>query len=327
MHHFITGAAGFIGSQLADTLLAKGDKVSGVDDLSLGRRAFLHSAETQPLFHFAVTDISDADQAGAAMRAAGEALGPIDTIWHLAANSDISAGNKDASLDYTRTLLTTFSTIEAAKALDVAKIAFASTSAVYGETDETLRETTGPLMPISNYGAMKLASEALLSAAAETHFDHVWIFRFPNVVGPRLTHGAIFDFVARLSAGEPQLKVLGDGTQAKPYLHVSELIEAMRFIVANTRGKRNLFNIGPSGARTSVRYMAENAIERFGADVPIAYTGGDRGWVGDVPRFEYDTSKLAAIGWRPRLSSNEAVLKAIDEAIASQRAAIGITGA
>ncbi|MCB1510966.1 MAG: SDR family NAD(P)-dependent oxidoreductase [Hyphomicrobiaceae bacterium] len=323
MHHFITGVAGFIGSQLADALLATGASVSGVDDLSLGRREFLRDAEARPTFHFVQADISTQAGAASAMRSGSDMLGPIDIVWHLAANSDISAGNHDASIDFTKTFLTTYATVEAAKALDITAVAFASTSAVYGELDAVLDEHTGPLLPISNYGATKLASEAILSAAAETHFERLWIFRFPNVVGPRLTHGAIFDFVARLAADEPQLKVLGDGTQQKPYLHVAELVDAMRFIVANAAARRNLFNIGPSGANTSVSFMAEKAIERFGAKVPIAYTGGDRGWVGDVPRVRYDTSRLAELGWRPRLTSDEAVVQAIDEAIASRNAASG----
>ena len=254
------------------------------------------------------------------MVAGQDAFGPIDMIWHLAANSDISAGNEDASIDLSKTFLTTYATVEAAKVQGVRRIAFASTSAVYGETDALLDEQTGPLLPISNYGATKLASEAILSAAAETHFDHLWIFRFPNVVGPRLTHGAIFDFVARLAAGETKLKVLGDGTQEKPYLHVAELIDAMYYIVQNARGRRNLFNIGPGGTNTSVRFIAEKVIERFGASVPIAYTRGDRGWVGDVPRFKYDTSRLARLGWLPTMTSDEAVIKSIDEAITGRAA-------
>lgn len=320
MHHFITGVAGFIGSQLADALLATGDSVSGVDDLSLGRREFLNDAQTHSTFNFFCADISQRSNAEKAMVASKETFGQINVIWHLAANSDISAGNDDASIDFSKTFLTTYAMMEAAKSQGVRAVAFASTSAVYGENDAVLDEQTGPLLPISNYGATKLASEAILSAAAETHFDHLWIFRFPNVVGPRLTHGAIFDFVARLAAGEPQLKVLGDGMQEKPYLHVSELIDAMRHIVENARGRRNLFNIGPSGANTSVRFIAEKTIDAYGVDIPIAYTGGDRGWVGDVPRFKYDASRLARLGWRPTMTSDDAVIRAIREAMAGRRA-------
>ena len=319
MHHFVTGVAGFIGSQLADRLLSTGACVSGVDDLSLGRLDFLRGAQNQANFRFFCADVSEQSAAEVAMIAGQDALGPIDMIWHLAANSDIAAGNKDSIIDLRRTLQTTYATVEAAKVLNIRAIAFASTSAVYGHNECKLSETAGPLLPISNYGAMKLASEAILSAAAESYLDHLWIFRFPNVIGPRLTHGAIFDFVARLAAGEPKLKVLGNGTQEKPYLHVSELLDAMCFIVSRARDRRNLFNIGPEGPNTSVRYIAEQTIRRFGANIGIVYTGGDRGWVGDVPRFTYDTSRLARLGWRPTMASDQAVLKTIDEAIASQR--------
>jgi len=326
LHYFVTGVAGFIGSQLADALLSTGARVSGVDDLSLGRRDFLRGAEDQATFRFFRADVSEQAAAQEAMMAAQAALGPIDMIWHLAANSDIATGNTSASIDLKRTFQTTCATVEAAKALNVRAIAFASTSAVYGDNDGLLSETTGPLLPISNYGAMKLASEATLSAAAEAHLDHLWIFRFPNVVGPRLTHGAIFDFVARLKAGEAPLRVLGDGTQEKPYLHVTDLIDAMGFIVRTARDRRNLFNIGPDGENTSVRYIAEQVVRRFGADIGIAYTGGDRGWVGDVPRFTYDTSRLARLGWRPSMTSDRAVLRAIDEAISGQRSIAGAHG-
>lgn len=313
MHHFITGIAGFIGSQLADSLLEGGDRVSGVDDFSLGRSAHLDCATANPGFRFFELDISRRDQAIECLGAVAKWGGTPDIIWHLAANSDIAAGVADASIDFRRTLQTTFAVLEAAKCKGISKIAFASTSAVYGERDDVLTEDSGPLLPISNYGANKLASEALLSAAAETFLERIWIFRFPNVVGPRSTHGAILDFIARLSSRPARLKVLGDGLQTKPYLHVAELIAAMKFIVAQAKDRRNVFNIGPNGAGTNVTFMAERVIARMAPGTPITYTGGDRGWVGDVPRFRYSTERLARLGWQPALTSDEAVLRAIDE--------------
>ena len=178
---------------------------------------------------------------------------------------------------------------------------------------QLLTEDVGPLLPISNYGAAKLASEALLSAAAESSLDQLWIFRFPNVIGPRGTHGAMVDFARRLACRPASLRVLGDGTQTKPYLHVSELIAAMRFVVANAGQRRNVFNIGPEGPGSSVRFMAETMIARMAPGTAIAYSGGDRGWVGDVPRFAYSTERLARLGWRPTLSSDEAVRRAAGE--------------
>ncbi len=313
MHHFITGAAGFIGSQLTDALLADGQCVTGVDDLSLGQLAYLDSARLSSSFLFQERDISDPANAIECLEAAAAWGGRPDIIWHLAANSDIAAGISDASVDFTRTLRTTFAVLEGARAVSVKQVAFASTSAVYGERDDVLGESSGPLLPISMYGATKLASEALLSAAAETHLDRVWLFRFPNVVGPRATHGAIFDFLLRLAQGGSSLRVLGDGSQTKPYLHVSELIAAMRFIIEHATERRNVFNIGPEGDGTSVAFLAEQVVRCVSPGTPIAYTGGDRGWIGDVPHFRYSTKRLAQLGWRPKLSSDEAVLRAINE--------------
>jgi UDP-glucose 4-epimerase len=317
MHHLVTGAAGFIGSQLVDSLLDSGYHVSGADDLSLGRLQNLQSARKDTNFLFFERDISRTDHASECLHQASTWGGIPDVVWHLAANSDIAAGSEEPAVDFRRTLQTTFAIIEAARIVGVRKIAFASTSAVYGEHDAALDEDSGPLLPISFYGATKLASEALLSAAAEAFFDNIWIFRFPNVVGPRATHGAIFDFIARLSANSTVLKVFGDGTQTKPYLHVSELIEAMRFIVENAKDRRNVFNIGPKGAGTTVTFIAEKVIERLRPGTPIAFTGGDRGWVGDVPRFRYSVNRLSRLGWQPKLSSDAAVLSAIDELAAA----------
>ena len=310
-HHFITGVAGFVGSQLADSLLAKGFHVSGIDDLSLGRLENIAAAQANFNFYFAKGDCSDVKVAQAALTAAADRAGVPDVIWHMAANSDIAAGVADASIDFVRTLHTTYAIIEAARAVRARNIAFASTSAVYGERDDLLTEESGPLLPISSYGASKLAGEALLSAAAESFLDRIWIFRFPNVVGPRATHGVIFDFLNRVAKTPSQLDVLGDGTQNKAYLHVSELISAMNFIVERADSKRNVFNIGPEGAGTSVSFIAEQVVAAAAAGARIVYSGGDRGWVGDVPRFRYSTEKLARLGWRPKLASDAAVLRAI----------------
>jgi UDP-glucose 4-epimerase len=324
VHHFVTGVAGFIGSQLADSLLQDGARVSGADDFSLGTPSHLDSARQSPHFRFFECDIADPRRAIDSLRTASEWGGVPDVIWHFAANSDIAAGVVNPSVDFTRTLQTTFAVTEAARFHGIRKVAFASTSAIYGELDDLLTEDSGPLLPISNYGATKLASEALLSAAAESFLEELWIFRFPNVVGPRATHGAILDFMTQLASRPDVLKVLGDGSQTKPYLHVTELIAAMKFILAHSHDRRNVFNIGPDGAGTSVAFIAEQMIARIAPGTPIAFTGGDRGWVGDVPRFRYSTERLTRLGWRPRLTSNEAVLRAIGE-IASATSSTGAT--
>ena len=199
MHHFITGVAGFIGSHLADSLLADGHRVSGMDDFSLGRREFLAQARTNGVFHLVDGDCSVSDNVRDALSVVTAWGGAPDLVWHMAANSDIAAGASDAALDFRRTLQTTSATLDGARAAGVRRFAFASSSAVYGERDDFLTEDSGPLLPISNYGAAKLGSEGLVSAAAENVLESAWIFRLPNVAGPRLTHGAIFDFVRRLA--------------------------------------------------------------------------------------------------------------------------------
>ncbi len=317
MHHFITGVAGFIGSHLADSLLADGQRVSGMDDFSLGRRQYLDGARASGKFFLVEGDCSQTDNVRDALSVASAWGGVPDLIWHMAANSDIAAGSADASIDFNRTLQTTFATIEAARAGGVRRMAFASTSAVYGERDDLLTEESGPLLPISNYGAAKLAGEGLLSAAAESFLDAIWIFRFPNVVGPRPTHGVIFDFATRLARDPSRLAVLGDGTQEKPYLHVSELVSGLRFACERSGGKRNVFNIGPEGQGTRVSVIAEETVAAMAPGAKIVYGRGDRGWVGDVPRFRYSTQKLAQLGWRPQLSSDAAVLRAIAEITAT----------
>ena len=320
MHHFITGVAGFIGSQLADALLADDVKVSGVDDFSRGKREHLAAALEHRNFRLFEADVSAPGEAIAALGEAALWASPPHLIWHLAANSDVAAGVEDPDLDIRRTLQTTIAVLKAARAWDIRHVAFASTSAVYGEREGPLTETTGPLLPISNYGATKLASEALLSAAAESALERIWIFRFPNVVGPRATHGALYDFAGRLSTKQDTLKVLGDGSQCKPYLHVTELIAAMKFIVERATERRNVFNIGPDGEGTTVAFMAEQMVARHAPRTPIEYTGGDRGWIGDQPRFRYATDRLKSLGWQPALKSDEAVLRAIGEIDVGRRA-------
>jgi len=199
------------------------------------------------------------------------------------------------------------------KKTECKKLYFASSSAVYGVHQQRLHEDLGPLFPISNYGAMKLSSEALISASLELFLDKVSIFRFPNVVGVPATHGVILDFIRRLKENPMQLDVLGNGTQQKTYLHVNELIEAMLFINDNTDNGLNYYNIGAMDDGVFVREIAEQTIKRVAPNALITYQDSERGWVGDVPRFYYSADKLGKLGWKPSSSSFEAVVKAIDE--------------
>lgn len=308
----LTGAAGFIGSHLADRLLGMGCRVIGIDNLRLGRREHLRQAFQSPDFTLIESDVNDF--AGNRVRLAPlHASRPIDLVWHLAANSDIRAGIEDPTVDLTHTFLTTFHSLALARALGVRRFAFASSSAVYGCHPEPLSEEGGPFRPISNYGAMKLASEGLVSAALETHLEQAWIFRFPNVVGSRATHGVILDFVRQLRVDPRELAVLGNGTQRKPYLHVEELVAAMLHVVSQMGDRWNCCNIGPDGSETTVARIAEAVVRRVAPGARIRYGATAQGWPGDVPQFRYSVERLRGLGWVARLASDEAVARAVDE--------------
>jgi len=316
--HLVTGGAGFIGSHLCDKLLVLGHQVVAIDDLSLGKSENLEAASTNPDFHFIHGDVADPGFWQDFETKHQEC--PIDTIWHMAANSDIAAGVADATVDLRKTFLTTFETLEAARRMRIPRFALASTSAVYGELDTVLDEESSPLNPISNYGAMKLASEAAATALTSTTLERLWIFRFPNVVGPRSTHGVIHDFVKKLNRDPLRLDVLGDGTQCKPYLHVHELVDAMLHIVHHAADTINRFLIGPEGgAATTVRNIAESVVREYGTPAAIHYGKDSRGWVGDVPKFSYNIAKIKALGWSPALTSDEAIQKAVSEIVRELR--------
>ena len=306
----VTGAAGFIGSHLVDRLLSLGHRVIGIDNLILGRRDNLSQAQKHANFVFRELDLNDTGRCQEFLRAETKSS-PIETLWHLAANSDIQAGVRNPDVDLNLTFLTTYNALKLMEALRIPRIVFASTSAIYGDHDVELKEETGPCFPISSYGAMKLASEGIISAAVERFLERAWICRFPNVVGSRATHGAIHDFIKKLRANPGELEVLGDGAQEKPCLHVDELIDAMLFIFQNSAARLNCFNIAPARGATTVRHMAEAVVRAAAPGARIRFTGGSKGWVGDVPRFRYSIEKLRRLGWTPRLSSDEAVELAI----------------
>src|SRR5882724_11149998 len=282
----VTGAAGFIGSHLVERLLALGQRVIGLDNFVLGSKANLNQAMGSERFLFREQDVNDYNSCLEFLRAAA-AQSPIETVWHLAANSDIQAGGQDPEVDLRLTFITTWNVLKLMQELRIPRIIFASSSAIYGEHEEILTEDSGPLLPISNYGAMKLASEGIISAALERFLERAWICRFPNVVGSRATHGVIYDFIRKLRNNPSELEVLGDGTQDKPYLHVSELIDAMIWIYQRSAARLNYFNIAPASGKTTVRYIAEAVVEAAAPEATIRYTGGTRGWIGDVPRFSY----------------------------------------
>lgn len=312
----IAGGAGFIGSNLTKELLSEEFIVVVADNFSRGKKSNLENCQ----INLDKVKIFDSDLSleyeTIELFKKCQQFGQITEVWHLAANSDIYAGVQDSHIDLKDTFLTTHSLLKAMQECNVDTLHFASSSAIYGDLgDIELHEAIGPLLPISNYGAMKLASEALISAASETFLKKTNIFRFPNVVGTPATHGVILDFVSKLSTDPKKLEVLGDGNQKKSYLHVSDLIKAM--LVARNKVRVNtldVVNIGPVDDGVTVKWIAEQVVARTtGGKSSITYGSSDRGWVGDVPKFRYSTKKIQSYGWTPHLGSKDAVLKAIDE--------------
>ncbi|MDC0549771.1 NAD-dependent epimerase/dehydratase family protein [Alphaproteobacteria bacterium] len=309
MKTLIIGGAGFIGSVLVKKILQDNADIIVIDKLSLGSTDYIDTNKVA----FYQIDINQTDQVLDILQ--GKAIGEV---WHLAANSDIPGGVEDINVDLKDTFMSTVSTLKIMKEIGCKKLCFASSSAVYGFNENILHEDIGPLMPISNYGAMKLASEGLISASLETFLDKVCIYRFPNVVGVPATHGVILDFIRKLKKDMFKLEVLGNGFQQKTYMHVSELVEAMLFINSNTDNGMNYFNIGAMDDGVFVKQIAEETIKVLSPDAKINYQKTDRGWVGDVPRFYYSVDKLKDLGWSPKMSSLEAIQKAVSEIVSQE---------
>ena len=272
MSILITGAAGFIGSNLVENFLNEGKKVIGIDNFSRGEAKNISKFQSNPLFIFHEMDMNDYKNYHSIIKAESE-LEFIDEVWHMAANSDIPAGIKDASVDLKDTFMTTFYTLQIMQDFDIKFLSFASSSAIYGDLGEIkLVEDVGPLFPISNYGAMKLASEASISAAVESYLDAAYIFRFPNVVGVPATHGVILDFINKLKDSPQNLKVLGDGTQQKSYLHINDLINAMIKIRNGSQKGINYYNIGAyDDDGIPVRDIANFVVERVSPKANINF--------------------------------------------------------
>jgi UDP-glucose 4-epimerase len=313
-HILVTGGAGFIGSHLCDRLLAEEATVTAIDDLSLGCLEHLTAARENPRFSFVQIDIlnwRDLDKIFAE--------GKFNSVFHLAANSDIRKGGREADRDLNLTFLTTFRVLDAMRKFKVRDLVFASSSAIYGEVEEEIGEDHGPLQPVSFYGAAKNAAESYISAFVHQFDMRTWIFRFPNVVGSRLTHGVVHDFIRQLQSDPTRLTVLGDGEQLKPFLHVDDLIDAMILAKNRLLDPINCLNIAAE-TRTSVRRIAEIVVEEMGLkDVAFRFTGGAGGWKGDIPRYQYDLARIKSLGWQPRYTSDQAIRLAVRQTLASNR--------
>ncbi len=309
-HILVTGGAGFIGSHLCDRFLAGGARVTAVDDFSLGRPEFLADAQANPRFSFVRGDVLHPPVLKKIF-----AESKFNTVFHLAANSDIQRGSQETDRDLNLTFLTTFRVLDAMRKYGVRDLVFASSSAIYGEVEEEIGEDHGPLRPVSFYGAAKNAAESYISAFVHQFGMRAWIFRFPNVVGSRSTHGVVHDFIKQLQSDPTQLTILGDGEQLKPFLHVDDLIEAMLLARSRLAEPVNCLNIAAE-TRTSVRRIAEIVVEEMGLkDIPFRFTGGTGGWKGDIPRYRYDLTRIKSLGWTPRHSSDEAIRRAVRQSL------------
>ena len=306
MNILVAGGAGFIGSHLCDALLSKNNTVIVADKLIMGSKNIEHLSQNTN-FKFYEMELANQDNVDKLFKD-----NKIDIVYHMAANSDIQKSANDTSIDFNDTLLTTRVLLESMRKNNVKNIFFASTSAVYGEMpDIVLNEETGGLKPVSYYGGAKLASEALISSYVSMCDMNAVIFRFPNVIGPRLTHGVVYDFIKKLRNNPKELEILGNGTQCKPYIYVTDLVNAIVKLTEQFEPGVEIFNISVVSEGTSVTHIAEIVVDVLGlSDVEFKYTGGDRGWKGDVPRFKYDISKVLATGWKPEYTSDEAVRKA-----------------
>jgi len=307
MKVFVTGGAGFIGSHLVDKLIDKGSIVTIYDNLSSGKKQYVQQHLENDNFTFIEADLLN-------LKRVKKEIKGHDVVFHIAANPHVRLGEKQTDLDLKYETIATYNVLESMRANNIKKIIFSSSSVVYGETPEiSLTETYGPTLPISLYGAGKLASEGLISAFCGTFDFQAWIYRFANVVGTRGTHGVVVDFIEKLKKNPKELEILGDGKQCKPYLHVSDCVDGIIFGFERSHDMVNLLNLGCK-TNTTVTKIAEMVVGEMGLnDVSFKYTGGKRGWKGDVPRFQLDTGKMNKLGWNERYTSDEAVKKAIKE--------------
>ena len=321
MSIIVAGGLGFIGINLIKELLKKKKSIFILDNFSNGNKLFLNRLKNVDTLNVIECELSRLDETFKAIEKILCQVESIDEIWHLAANSDIHNGIHNPQIDLRDTFMTTFNLLEVAKKNSIKDFFFTSSSAVYGDYGKKIiEENDGPLMPISNYGAMKLASEALCFSAYEGFLEKLRIFRLPNVVGTPATHGVILDFIKKLVKNPKKLNVLGNGEQQKSYLHVNDLVEGM-ILLSETNLEENsnpIFNLGPDENSVKVSWIAQQVVFKFSPKAEIVYENKDRGWVGDIPKFSYSTKKAKLFGWSAKMNSEQAINLAIEEIIKDQ---------
>ena len=304
MKAFVSGGAGFIGSNLVDRLLDVGHEVTVYDNLSTGLLQFLEYARDFDRFRLVKGDLLDEDSLS-------EAITGHEFVFHLAANADVRFGTEHPRRDLEQNTIVTYNILEAMRNHGIRKIAFASTGSVYGEAT-VIPTPEGAPFPIqtSLYAASKLAGEGMIAAYCEGFGFQSWIFRFVSILGERYTHGHVFDFYRELKQNPSRLEVLGNGKQRKSYLYIQDCIDAILLALEKSNESVNVLNLGVDGyceVNDSIGWICEE----LGVSPKLEYTGGDRGWIGDNPFIFLDTSKIRDLGWKPKLSIKDGVLKTI----------------
>ncbi|SFR44627.1 UDP-glucose 4-epimerase [Halogeometricum rufum] len=305
----VTGGAGLVGSHLAQHLRDDNDVVV-VDDLSKGTRERVPDG-----VEFVKADLTDADDVAEAITA------DVDVVFHFAAYTDTNYADPRKLFEENTEM--TYNVLERMDEVGVSNLAFTSSSTVYGEAPRPTPEDYAPLEPISVYGASKLADEGLLSTYAHSKDFTVWLFRFANIVGPKQRGNVVPDFIEKLLEDPDTLTILGDGRQEKSYLHVEDCVRAISHVVENAEQSMNTYNLG-TRTTTSVTTIADIVADVMDVDPEYEFTGGDRGWEGDVPRMRLSIEKLSALGWEPDASSDDAVRRAARELAAELRAEYGV---
>ena len=311
MRYFVTGGAGFIGSNMVDRLLSEPEnEVVAYDNFSTGRREFLEEALKNDRFKLVEGDTLDLD-------ALTEAMKGCEFVFHFAANADVRMGCEHPKKDLEQNTIATYNVLEAMRANDIKRIGFSSTGSVYGEAEVIPTPEDAPFpIQTSLYGASKLACEGLLAAYAEGFGYTAYIFRFVSILGERYTHGHVFDFCKKLKNDPGHLHILGDGHQKKSYLYVKDCMEAILTVVRNAKEKVNIYNLGTDEyveVNDSVRFICG----KLGVTPELTYAGGERGWIGDNPFIYLDNAKVRSLGWTPKATIEDGVVKTVEYLMAN----------